>query len=481
MSPRVYIRSTIWLCVLLGAAMAKAQDQPKTEPEQPLPPLAAENASSPSAGAAEVPYSDPEPAVVTDSRPITGFQNLSLGLKAVNRNILLPSFAVSTSIQSSPYQNSATNNPGIDYSTVFVGRLVLNHTSKASALSLDYTAGATFPSDPNQNISGLQSLGFSESIQRGRWSFQVGDQLFYSSNSPFGFGGLGGIGNYGMGLNDGGTGLRPGVAPDQSIPISGEAQLSNAVEFQTGYALSHRSYFTVGMTYGVLDMVGSKLQNNSDIAFQSGYGYMVTRRDSIALSYGYSRFMFSSGVPSPQDHVLQFTYARQIAGRISLRAGAGPSIQVYKSPLSGPARVVSWAATVSGSYSLGYLSTSLSYSHGQTGGSGIFPGAETDSLTASMSRSIGREWSGTLSTGYGRSRAFQQTSAAASLNSPEAFFVVATASRRIFQRGSLSLSYGVSRQLNLAAVCPLSVCQVGALTQNGSIGYSWSLRPISLE
>jgi hypothetical protein len=132
-------------------------------------------------------------------------------------------------------------------------------------------------------------------------------------------------------------------------------------------------------------------------------------------------------------------------------------------------------------YKLGFLSTAVNYSHGQTGGSGIFPGSETDSLTADVNRAISRDWSGALSAGYARNRAFQQTSTAANLNSPEAFYFAARANRRVFERGSLFVAYALSKQLNLAAVCSLPSCQVGALSHTGTIGYSWSMRPIILE
>jgi hypothetical protein len=481
MKGNTHNRYVILACILFCAAVAQAQDTPKPEPQKPLTPLGTDDGSSQAGGKAEVPYSEPEPAVLPDSRPITGFESLSLGMKAANRNVLLPSFTVSTAIQSSPYQGSQANTIGIESTTTLAGRLAMNRTTQLTSLTLDYTAGGSFSSDPNQGSSALQSLNITDSLRRGRWSFTVGDRLFYASSSPFGYGGLGGIGNYGVGLNDGGSGFRPGVSPDQSILLSGTPQISNTAVFQTSYALTHRSYFTAGVSYGLLNILGGGLLNNSDVSFQTGYGYMASRHDTIGISYGYSRFMYSGSVPASQGHVVQFTYARQITGRLSLVAGGGPAYQIYNSPLLGPSNVLSWAASGSLSYALGYLSTSLNYSHGQSGGSGIFPGAETDSLTASAARAITRNWSGSISAGFGKSSALQQTSAAANLKSPESFYAVATASRKIFQRGSLSLSYGISRQLNLGVVCSLPICQVGALSQTGTIGYSWALRPIILE
>jgi len=311
-----------------------------------------------------------------------------------------------------------------------------------------------------------------------------GDQLIYTPQSPFGFGGLGSLNNLGVGLGNV-VGSNPSFnnnfLPGQSILINGSPQISNAAIGEVDYALSHRASLTFAGSYGRLDFVNAGFQNSSSATFQGGYNYLLDRKNSIAVFYGFSANMFSGLSQSIQDHSVQFSYARRITGRLSFQVAAGPNAVIYKSPLAGPSTVASWRASTSLNYQYRHLGTGFSYNHSVTGGSGLLAGAETDMFSGYLNHALNREWDATVSTGYSRNHALQQTMLTAGSASPQAWFASAQVSRHFVRYGSLFMAFGTSGQSSLASLCTLPACRVSSLSNTVSIGYNWGLRPIVLE
>jgi len=321
-------------------------------------------------------------------------------------------------------------------------------------------------------------------IHGGRWSTLIGDQLSYTPQSPFGFGGLGSLNNLGVGLGNG-MGSNPGFnnnfLPGQSILISGSPQISNAVIGEVDYALSHRASLTFAGSYGLLDFVNPGFQNSSSATFQGGYNYLLDRKNSIAVFYRFNANMFSGLSQRIEDHSVQLSYARRITGRLSFQVGGGPNANLYQSPLAGPSAVASWTASSSLSYHYRHLGTGLSYNHSVTGGSGLLVGARTDLLSGNVNHSLNRDWDATVSGGYSRNHALQQTTSNANSTSPQAWFATVQVSRHFVRYGSLFIGYSASGQSSLASICMLPACRVSSLSTAVSIGYNWGLRPIVLE
>src|SRR4029077_5250186 len=204
--------------------------------------------------------------VVADTTPLSGAQNLTLGLPASGHSLLLPSFGISTQAQFNPYNSNQPNDPSVIGTTYLTGRLALSRSSGRSELSLDYTTGGSFSTDSTLGNSAIQNLHFSDSIHWGRWSMMIGDQFSYTPQSPFGFGGLGSLNTLGVGLGNGvgsDPGFRNDFLPGQSILISGSSQISNSVIGELDYALGHRSSLTFAGSYGLLNFVDAGFQNSS--------------------------------------------------------------------------------------------------------------------------------------------------------------------------------------------------------------------------
>ncbi|MCU1241329.1 MAG: hypothetical protein JWO71_2055 [Candidatus Acidoferrum typicum] len=419
------------------------------------------------------------PTDMPDTRPLGGVQDLSLGSQASRHSFLLPSFGVISQVQFNPYESKPAGNSSPATSTYVSGRLALNKISARSETLLDYLAAGAFATNSNQGNSIVQSVDFAETIKGGRWSHVFGDQFTYLPGSSFNFGGLGGLGNFGLGLSS--VGLTPGfrqdLVPNQSV-LTNAAAISNAAFVQTTYALGYRSSLNFFGTYGTLHFLDNGFQNSSSVSGGASYGYLLSPLNSMAVSYGFNRFIFPHLPVGADSHTVQLSFARRITGRMSFQAGAGPEIQVYRSPLAGSGTVLSWTANAGVNYRLREWGASLYYSHSLGGGSGVLAGAEADTVSGHLSRGFGK-WRGFTSVGYARNRALQQTSI--HVIAPQSWFGGAQISRGFGTLGSFFLSYNASRQSSLAAVCSVPACASNQLMQTISVGYNWGFRPIVLE
>ena len=424
------------------------------------------------------------PRDTPDTRPLAGAQNLSLGSQATSHSFLLPSFGVTTQVQTNPYGSGQANAPDRISTTYVSGRVALNKISGRSELLLDYLTGGGFSSDANQGNSIVQSLDFSETIRWGRWSQMFGDQFTYLPASSFGFSGLGGLNNLGVNLGTVGStpGFRQDILPNQSIITTGAPRLSNTVVAQTTYALGYRSSLSFVGAYSVLHFLDAGFQDSGTVSIRGGYNYLLSPKNSMSISYGFNRLMLSNSPQGMDEHNVQLSFARRITGRLSFQVGAGPDVRIFRAPLAGPSTEVSWAlySALLGSYQFRHLDAGFNYTHSVSAGSGVLPGAQTDMVSGQLGRAFGN-WSTTIFSGYSKNRAFQQTILNANGISPQGWFAGAQASRHFVRYGSLFIAYNASGQSSLAAICSLPACQTNSLTHTISIGYNWGFRPIVLE
>jgi hypothetical protein len=481
---KLYLSGVVLSGLALLAPLCKAQN-PSTGAQQPLPDSSSPVGGTPAAKAAASGYPVIEgQEVVADTTPLAGAENLTLGLPASGHSFLLPSFGVASQAQIHPYGYGQPNTSGVIESTYLTGRLAMSRSSKRSSLGLDYLIGGSFSTDPNQGNSGLHSLHFSDMSYWGRWSIMFGDQLSYTAQSPFGFGGLGSSSNLGVGLGNitgSNSSFRDTFLPGQSILINGSTQVSNAAIGEVDYALSHRASLTFAGSYGLLDFLNNGFQNSSNATFQGGYNYQLDRKNSIAVIYRFNDTMFSGLSQRIEDHSVLLSYARRIVGRLSLQIGAGPDVVIYKSPLASSSTVGNWTGFSSLRYQYRYLGTGISYSHSVTGGSGLLTGAQTDLFSGNLNQAFNRDWEMSIFAGYSRNHALRQTMPSASNISPQAWYATALVKRHFVRYGSLFFAYSASGQSSLASICTLPACRVNSLTSTVSIGYNWGLRPIVLE
>jgi hypothetical protein len=402
----------IWL-VILSCAPARAQqtaDTPQDQQQgqqqsQPIPAIHSPLAS----GADNDQEEAPNPQLMQpDTRSLTGVEDLSLGTMALEHSYWQPRVALAETVDSNPGTTSTGNGTWGTWTSV-LGGVDIHKISGQSELLLSYTGGGMFSTGSTDASNGVvQELSFKDKYSFRRSTLSVFDQLSYLPESSFGFAGAAGAGVPGVGT---GGGLGSGFTPNQSVLTPEGQNLSNALAVELDTRLTPRSSLTFVGGYSLLHYFNDNLLNFGDASFQAGYNYLLSRKDTVAVSYNFSAFRYSNVDQSLNLNTIQGSYARRITGRLAFQIAAGPQFLSSTVPItsSTPATTTSssqlyWTLNASLQYKLRRAQISASYSHGVSGGSGVLAGAETDVVSGSFDEQVSRTFNVSLPAGYSRNR-----------------------------------------------------------------------------
>jgi hypothetical protein len=406
----------IWL-VLLSCAPARAQQpadtpqdqQPGQQPSQPIPAI-----RSPLASAADNGDQDEAPnpqEMQQDTRSLTGVEDLSLGTMALGHSYWQPRLAFSETVDSNPGSTTAGNGSWGTW-TSLLGGVDIHRISGQSELLVSYTGGGMFSTGNTDASNGVvQELSFKDKYSFRRSTLSVFDQLSYLPESSFGFAGTAGAGLPGVGT---GGGIGSGFTPGQSILTSEAQNLSNAFDVELDTKLTSRSSLTLVGGYSFLHYFDDNLLNFGDASFQVGYNYLLSRKDTVAVSYNFSAFRYSNVDQSLNLNTIQGSYARRITGRLAFQIAAGPQFLSSRFPITSSTSSTTSATTSSSQlywtlntalqYQLRRAQISATYNHGVSGGSGVLAGAETDVASGSFNQQVSRTFNVGLTAGYSRNR-----------------------------------------------------------------------------
>jgi hypothetical protein len=195
--------------------------------------------------------------VQPDSHPLSGVLNPTLGTPEIRHSYWVPGIAYSNTIRSAslnPTSSSQWN------TTSFVnGNVSLLEAWSHSLLSMNYSGGGFFSTDPAQGNGQNHQLAAAYEIDQRRWQMLFIDQFSYLPQSSFGFGGTSGLAFLGIT----GTlavplpGLQSTNVPSQTILTAIGPRYSNASAVQLTYAVSPRGSLTLAGVYGILHFVDS--------------------------------------------------------------------------------------------------------------------------------------------------------------------------------------------------------------------------------
>ena len=473
MAKQIRIHRWVLLAAILyvPAVQAQGTDSDKNDPrEHPVAPIPALLASGSTSESALNPTAEVQTA--TDDRPLSGVQELTLGPKLGVRNFLVPSINVTSQMAMSSSASGFDRPTALSY---LLGTLDLNRVSERSELLLHYTGGGMMSTYLN---SAIQDLEFSYTYKWRRWSLLVGDQTSYLSESPFGFGGVGGLAFLNGGVSV--PFLNPSLDPNQTIPTIIAPRLSNTLVSQIEYKLSPRGSWTASSAYSMLNFLGAGYINSTERALQTGYNYVLSPQSSIAAIYRFDAFRFTYLPQGIDNHVMQLGYARNVTGRLSFHFAAGPSLELFRGFLTGSANRLSWAMDSSLSYRMDRTSLLLSYAHLLTAGSGVLAGARTSQVEAAMERKLSPRWQVSTSLGYANNRSLVQ---AASLGREQynSWYVAVRFNHPLRPGTSLFVSYGARVQAMNAPGCATPNCGTNSIGHELSAGFNFGLRPMGLQ
>jgi len=479
---KIRIAGWVLFTVFLRVPALEAQetDPAKTDPrEQPAAPyLAPLPAGSTSVLALNSPLGAATDQVQLDGndRPLSGVQAPTLGPTFAARNYLVPSFNAMSQLATS--SSAAGFVKPTDYNYL-VGTLDLNRVTDRSDLLMHYAGGGILSSYQN---SAIQDMQFSYSYKWQRWSLLVGDDVSFLSESPFGFGGVGGLGflNSGSPFGPGGF-LNPLLGPNQTIPTIMVPRLSNTAVSQIEYKLSPRSSWTASGSYGTLNFFGVGFINSADALFQTGYNYSISPQSTIAVIYTFDDFRYPAFPQTTRNNVVKLGYGRYVTGRLSFQLAAGPSLVMLRGVFTGSANNLSWALDSALNYKWDRTTLSLRFDRLVTGGSGVLFGAQTGQVEATIERTLSPRWGASASIGYATNASLIPIAAPSITQNYNSWYAAVRFNHQMSPTTNFFLSYGARLQAMSATACTTPNCGGNFISHEISAGITFGLRPISLH
>jgi hypothetical protein len=465
-------------CGWLAGASAYAQDQQGTEPPKP-----SAKAYGPLGVDDQQDQQNAPDTYQPDTRPITGFQQPTVGTPMERHSYWVPGVSYHNFIQS----NGDVSGGGGNWSSTSYlgGNVSLVENWSRSQLMLNYSGGGNFSTDDSIGNGWYQQLGATQTFNWARLQLVLLDEFAYLPQSQFGFGAGTGLATPGVGgsLGGGATGIGAGFTPGQTIFSAVGPRYFNTAGIQMTYQLSARSSVTMGGLYSLLRFIDPGNVESDQYVGNIGYNYQISRKNTIGLQYRYGAFHFLNNPQAIGDQIFQVVFGRKITGRLALTLSGGPEITNFRVPQA-PSTKTQYVAG-SGGASLNYLvpkgTLTVSYFHGVTAGGGVFLGATTDQVTGAATRRISRVWSGEVHGGYARNRNAETTTGVAT-TAYDSFFGGVSASRPLGRNALFSLGYtAYLERANSSACGGGSSCSSSFTTNQISIGVSWHARPFVLR
>jgi len=486
MSRSMQILKLVLLIVLLSAIAGGSWAQEPQEPQQLDTP---ETHAKPKPAARGVPALDPNATVENDQQnvnwqpdasPVTGLEVPSLGSPSLAHSYWVPGLEYGSTIQSRPLGQGQGAQEGWYANNYVGGDLSLLEAWGHSQLGLNYSGGGFF-STSNQISNGwYQQLSFGQNIQLSRWQIQFFDNFSYIPDSQFGFAGGTNLANAGIGgaLGPQIPGLGVSIVPSQSIYAAVGPRYSNAFAAQMTYSFSAKGSVTFGGSYGLLNFTEPGNVDNDMALASVGYNYALSKTDGVGVFYRFSAFHFSGEPQAYGNHVANFVYTKKISKLLALSLFGGPQITTYRVPIGAQSTAVSGSGGANFNYGLQHGSISMSYFHGLSGGGGALVGSNTDQLTVSLSRQLGRVWSANVNGGYARNSSLGSSSTVQGQSFND-WFLGGGISRPFGRTVNFSVAYS-ARFENTNQSCTGTSCSSNYTQNMVSISLQWHARPFVL-
>ena len=221
---------------------------------------------------------------------------------------------------------------------------------------------------------------------------------------------------------------------------------------------------------------------SNNAVLNAGYNYEVSKTDTLGLSYNFIAYHYLDFPQAIGVHAIQGVYGKRMTGHLALQLSGGPEIINLRESSGGGAqtRYIAGTGLAGLTYALANGSLSVNYSHGVTGGSGVFQGATTDQVTGSATRRLSRVWSGNISLGYAHNKSV--TGGLATQNQKyNTVYIVAGLQRPLSRTLDFRLSYTANIETSSNPTCVGPNCGTSFTTHMISVGMSWRARPFVLH
>ncbi|HUO36182.1 MAG TPA: hypothetical protein VMU43_14430 [Candidatus Acidoferrum sp.] len=393
-----------------------------------------------------------------------------------DHSYVLPRFDFTSSVNTNGAYSSVPGQSQLVTQQYLLGGVTIEKVGRANELSVNYLGGRSFSTDGDLYNATTNLFGLNDKWMSGRWAGTLSDQLSYASDTYFG----GGVGSPGFAIP--GSNIQPSFNPSQALVVGRIPILNNNAVAEFDYQTNPRGTLTFVAGYTLLHYYGTGLINNDSILGEAGYSYQLSRRNSLAVEYLFDAIRFGGNAQTINENVVEATYVYQIARQLSFRVGAGPDVSLIQGQKNYSDTYVSWRLTSSLNYQVRQRTTlGIAYSHMLTGGSGVFLGAETDSVTASVGQQLGRFWSVNMNVGYSRNAALSASGITAPVGTYNTVYGGGGISRLLGRDWKVYVNYQGTYQTSTLGVCTTPPCNSNFSNQQVFAGFGWHPRGFALE
>ena len=380
------------------------------------------------------------------------------------------------------FQTGYAANKDVVYQTNLSGNVAYSTKSEVRPFSLIYSGGVQFSNLAGYGNSVFQSLALSQGYNTRDWTFGINDVVSYLPQSPtVGLSGIPGAGDIGLypvtGVNE----------PSQNILTYNSNRVSNTVAGTAARRLTSKTSLSGEASSGLIHFFNNSSFDSNQLNADVSINHTISARTSVGVGVTYTIFGYDAQANSSfQTRGVSVRGQHQLTRALSVSGYIGPQWVSSSQSLGIPSRL-----TVSGgggvTYNRRFGSLSAFYSRGVNGGSGVLPGAISDSFSGAFSRTFGRDWAGSINAGYSRTNGLASQGGATNLapigisnySNFDSTFAGAQVNRRLSKSFSAFASYSAANQSygNYGLNSPGAL---NGLVQSFAIGVSFYPRSVNL-
>jgi hypothetical protein len=433
--------------------------------------------------------------VVNENPPISALDQPSLEPNIQPRSMLLGGVEAAESVDSNIGSDARPAWHSVSHA---LAGLTLQRLWSRYQVEGAYVGGASYYNAAGNGWRQVHDLQAQTSMLWRTGQLTIRDSFSYLPEGQFGYGAFGGAGGFQLGLGGLGAGLGAlgglggpfggqfGILGSGQVGSLGQSpRFTNVTTLDMVQGLSPRSSVTAAGSYGLVHFTDSTqgFINSQEAAAQGGYNYSISRKDQIAVTYGFQSFHFpaSVGADNITSHVVQAMYGHRVSGRMDFTIGAGPQWTRIQDPSVGTNNRLSVAARAILRYRFKQTSTSLSFVRFDSSGSGFFAGAQSNIASFQISRPLGRKYSAYGSVGFAHNQRLQSAALGVAATSYNYVFAGFGVRRQLSYNWGAFLGYQWNDQI--FDTCPVvgTFCNRISVRHVATIGVDWHFRPIRID
>lgn len=300
----------------------------------------------------------------------------------------------------------------VTHSTALSGDV--GYTTKSTVLpfSLLFAGGIVLQNQSGQSTTYFSNASASQGYITRHWNFNISDTVSYLPQSPTtGLSGIAGVGDLGSLPVEG-----PSTGPAGGIFSTAGNRIANTVSGSVERQINHNTSASGTGSWSVLHFLDNNNGlNSSDVIGSAAVNRRLDARSSVSLGASYTTISYSGSTaaltgfaePDIESRGINVSYSRVLSRSLSMSVSAGPQWISSSNSTLIPASMNA-SASASLSYTHRLTGVSVGYSHGVNAGSGVLPGAISDSAFGSVTHTYGHKWVAALNAGYSHSSGLTQ-------------------------------------------------------------------------